>query len=150
MLENLINLVKENAGEAIINNPAIPNEKNDSACETAATSIFNNLKNMAGSGDLSSITSLFQGGGSAALSHPVVNNISSNVVGDLMNKFGLDHGAASNIVSQLIPTVMSKLVHKTNDPNDNSFDLQGILSSLTGGSGAGGGIFGAVKGLFGN
>ena len=27
MLESLMNLVKEHAGEAIVNNPAIPNEK---------------------------------------------------------------------------------------------------------------------------
>jgi hypothetical protein len=148
MLENLIQLVKENAGAAIINNPAIPNEHNDAACETAATSIFDNLKGIIGNGGLESITSLFQSGGNAA-SHPVVKDISSNVAGDLMKKFGLDKGTAGNIVSQLLPTVMSKLVHKTNDPSDNSFNLQNIIGSLTGGQGAGG-ILNSIKGLFGN
>jgi len=65
-----------------------------------------------------------------------------------MHKFGFDGSTAGNIVAQLIPTVMSKLAGKTNDPNDNSFSMGGILESLAGGSG--GGIMGMIKGLFGS
>jgi hypothetical protein len=153
MLENLIKLVKEQAGEAIINNPAIPNEHNDAACETTAGSIIDSLKGLTGSGDLSGIISLFQGGGSSGNSN-VVSNITSNVAGDLMKRFGLDTGAASGIVQSLIPDVLNKLVSKTNDPEDKSFDLQDILGTLTGGQpdgnqGSGGGILNAIKGLFG-
>jgi len=46
MLENLIDLVKQNAGSAIINNPAIPNEQNDAAINAAGSSIMDGLKNM--------------------------------------------------------------------------------------------------------
>lgn len=150
MLEQLLQLVKENAGEAIINNPAIPNEKNDAAMETAAGSILDNLKGIAGGGNLDSIMNLFQGGGDVA-SNPVMSNITSGVAGDLMKKFGLDKGAAAGIVQQLLPTVMNQLVHKTNDPNDKSIDIQGILGALTGGKkGRNKGIFNVIKGLFGN
>jgi hypothetical protein len=45
MFENLINLVRQNAGDAVINNPAIPNEKNEEAVETASGSIISTLKN---------------------------------------------------------------------------------------------------------
>jgi hypothetical protein len=41
-----------------------------------------------------------------------MNNLSSNVDGDLMKKFGLDKDAASSIVAMLLPIVMSKLVKK--------------------------------------
>ncbi len=145
MLENLIQLVRENAGEAIINNSAIPNEKNEAAVETAASSIFDQLKGQLNQGGLESITNLFQGGGSTEL----INNISSGAAGDLMKKFGLDSNAAGGIVEKLIPVVMDKFVKKTNDPNDSSFDLQGIIGSLTGG-GQAGGILNTIKGLFGN
>lgn len=145
MLENLIQLVRENAGEAIINNSAIPNEKNEAAVETAASSIFDQLKGQLNQGGLESITNLFQGGGSTEL----INNISSGTAGDLMKKFGLDSNAAGGIVEKLIPVVMDKFVKKTNDPNDSSFDLQGIIGSLTGG-GQAGGILNTIKGLFGN
>lgn len=144
MLENLIQLVRENAGEAIINNSAIPNEKNEAAVETAASSIFDQLKGQLNQGGLESITNLFQGGGSTEL----INNISSGTAGDLMKKFGLDSNAAGGIVEKLIPVVMDKFVKKTNDPNDSSFDLQGIIGSLTGG-GQAGGILNTIKGLFG-
>jgi hypothetical protein len=143
MLENLIQLIKENAGDAIINNPAIPNEHNDAAVETTATSIVDSLKEKLGSGGLDSITSLFQGGESAG----VINSISSSAAGNLMSKFGIDSAAASGIVQKLIPTVMNQFVSKTNDPNDSSFNLQDIISNL--GGGGSGGILGSIKGLFG-
>ena len=44
MFDQLLKLVKENAGEAIINNPAIPNQQNDAAINTAATGIMDQLK----------------------------------------------------------------------------------------------------------
>ena len=40
MFDNLLKLVKENAGDAIIKNPVIPNEKNDEAIHATTTSIF--------------------------------------------------------------------------------------------------------------
>lgn len=145
MFEQLLQLVKENAGDAIINNPAIPNEHNDAAIETAAGSLFDNLKGAAAGGNLDGIMNLFNQGGDVS-NNPLVNNLSSGVAGDLMKKFGLDSGAAGNIVQSLLPVVMNKLVNKTNDPGDSSFDLQGIIGSLTGGSG---GIGNMIKGIFG-
>jgi len=147
MYEELLNLVKEHAGTAVINNPAVPNEKNDAVCETATNSIIGILKEMAGSGGIDNITGLFQSGTNAA-SHPAVSNISSGVVGDLMKKFGFDGSTAENIVAQLIPTVMNKFASKTNDPNDNSFTMSGILESLAAGGGSS--IFNMVKGFFGS
>ncbi|MCK9613535.1 MAG: hypothetical protein PHR81_05125 [Bacteroidales bacterium] len=147
MLDNLLNLVKENAGEAIINNPAIPNKKNDIVCKAATKSLMNKLQGVAKNDGLDSIKNLFQQGADAE-SNPVVNNISTGVAGDLMKKFKLDGNVAGTLVKSLIPVVMGQLINKTNDPNDNSFDLQDILGSLTGG-GNSGGILGKLKGMFG-
>lgn len=81
----------------------------------------------------------------------------------MIRKFGLDHGKASEIAGGLIPTVLSKFIHKTNDPTDKSFDLQSILTNLTGGAGLNdilgkngtnngnkeeGGIVDKIKGMF--
>ncbi|MFH1119970.1 MAG: DUF937 domain-containing protein [Bacteroidota bacterium] len=147
MFDQLLKLVQENAGEAIVKNPAIPNEQNDEAIETAAGSLFNNLKSQAGSGGIDSILDIFKGGGQAS-SNPMVNDLSSGVAGDLMKKFGLDSGAAGNIVKQIIPVVMDKLKGKTNDPNDSSIDLEGVIGSLTGKGG--GDILGKIKVIFGS
>jgi hypothetical protein len=62
-----------------------------------------------------------------------------------MKKFGLDNAAAASIVNQLIPAVMDKLKNKTNDPNDNSINLDQIVGALSGKKG--GGLLGSLAGM---
>ena len=133
MLDNLLNLVRENAGSSIINNPAIPNDRNDEAIATAGSSIAGGLQNMLGGGGLKDVLKLFGGQNGDMNNNPVVQNVSGNVIQDLMKKFNLDQGAASNIAGGLVPGVLQNLVSKTNDANDSSFDIQGIFNSLSGG-----------------
>jgi uncharacterized protein YidB (DUF937 family) len=145
MFDNLLNLVKEHAGDAIVNNPAIPNEKNDEAIQSTTSTIVDTLKAKLASGNLNSIMDMFKGGGSAVNASSIGSEVHANVVTDLMKKFGIDNAQASGIASKIIPTVMEKFVNKTNDPNDKSFDVSSILSSLGGNAG---GIGGMLKGLF--
>jgi len=133
MFDQLMNLVKQYSGDAVINNPDVPNEQNDAVMSTASGSIMDTLKGMMSGGGAASVLNLFsQNSNEDVTNHPVTQNVSSNLVTTLMNKFGFDSNKASGIVSSLIPMVMSKLVSKTNDSNDNSFDLQGIFNSLSG------------------
>jgi hypothetical protein len=162
MLENLIDLIKQHAGDAIINNPAIPNSQNEAVVGEAGNSIVNGLKDMISQGKVQDVLSLLQGQGGNVASNPAVQNISSGFIQSLMTKFGLGQGEASGVASNLIPNVIQSLVHKTNDPNDSSFSIEGILSHLTGGQpggvegllgnltqGGGAGIMDKIKGLFG-
>lgn len=132
MLEQLFNLVKENAGEAIINNQAIPNEQNDAAINQATEGIISGLKSQLASGNISEVAQLLGGQNNAATAG-VTNAISSQVSQGMMEKFGLSSNSAGSIVSSLIPVVLSKLISKTNDPNDKSFDLNGIFNHLSNG-----------------
>ncbi|POY37810.1 hypothetical protein C3K47_04555 [Solitalea longa] len=135
MLDNLLNLVKQYAGDAIVQNPDIPNEHNDAAIEAASGSIFNSLQNQVTGGGLSNVLSMFTGGGGSGVGNgsPVTNNAMASVAGSLMEKFGLDSSKAQGIAATLVPQVLSGLVNRTNDPNDSSFNINGIFSSLTGG-----------------
>lgn len=144
MFDNLLSLVKEHAGDAIVNNPAIPNEKNEEAIKTTTNSIVDTLKSQVAGDNLNSLMDMFKGGNANASS--VSSSVQNNVVNDLMKKFGIDNVQASGIAQKLIPTVMEKFVSKTNDPNDKSFDLNSIVSSL-GGEGANG-ILGKITNLF--
>ena len=149
MLENLINLIEEHAGSAVINNPAVPNEQNNAVISEAGNSIVGTLKNMVSQGNISDVMNLFHNSGNVS-SNPATQNITGNFVQSLMDKFGLNQNAASGVANNLIPNVLQSLVHKTNDPNDSSFNLQGIISQLTSGQGAaGGGILDKIKGMFG-
>lgn len=141
MLENLLDLIKQNAGSAIINNPAIPNEHNDAAISEAGSSIVDGLKKMIASGNTQDVVNLFNHQGGDIGNTPAAQQLSGGLIQNLMDKFGIGQGAASGIASNLIPQVLQQLVHKTNDPNDNSFDIKSIVSHLAGGSqgqGAGG------------
>lgn len=163
MLDQLKSLVQEYAGDAITTNPAIPNEKNDEAVGLASNSILDGLKNAISTGGVGEITNIFNGDERQVANAAVTQNIKGNFVEKLVSKLGLDHGKAGQIASSLIPMVMAKFVHKTNDPNDKSFDLPGILAGLGGGNmgdmlgkltggnstgNEGGGLMDKVKGLF--
>ena len=132
MFDQLMNLVKQNSGDAIINNPAIPNEQNEEVMSAASGSIMDTLKGMMSGGGAANVLNLFNQNNNDVSNHPVTQNVSNNLVTTLMNKFGLDSNKAGGIAGSLIPMVMSKLVNKTNDSNDNSFDIQGIFNSLSG------------------
>ena len=134
MFEQLLQLVKQNAGESIINNPAVPNEQNEEVINTASTSIMDTLKGLMNGGQSSNLLNLFnnQNSNNDVTNHPVTQNVSTNLISTLMSKFGMDSNKAGGIASTLIPLVMNNLVSKTNDSNDNSFNLQGIIGSLTG------------------
>lgn len=139
MLENLFNLIKEQGAEPVINNPVIPNEQNNEVLAEATHSVASGLQSEIAGGGLQNIISMFTGGGqqgsggaSGLLSNPIVQNIISSFVGKLMNNHNVPSSEANNIAGNLIPNVLSNLISKTKDPNDNSFDIAGILGSLTG------------------
>jgi len=162
MLENLINLVRENAGDSIINNPEVPNEQNDAVIEAAGQSVQGSMQNMIMQGKLQDLLSLFHNGPENAAANTSTQNISTDLVQNLTEKFGFNQATSSGIASSLIPGLLQKLVSKTNDPSDNSFSLEGIIGHLTSGEGLsnllGGltsiksteGIMDKVKSLFGN
>jgi hypothetical protein len=133
MLEQLFNLVKEQAGSSIIDNPDIPNERNDEAVADVTANISGGLQQALAGGQFNDVLSLLGGKGGDLQNNPLANQLSGNAIESLMNKFNLNQGQAGSIVSNLLPGVLQKFISKTNDPGDNSFDLQGIFSSLTGG-----------------
>lgn len=137
MLEQLLDLVKEHAQEAVVNNPDVPNEHNDAVIGAATSSIASGLQQELANGNTEGVLGLLGGTQSATADNPVVSNISNNLVGTLLEKFNLDKGTATQLATSLIPTVLGSLAHKTNDPNNSSFSLDGILNSLTGGSAQG-------------
>ncbi|MBX9784379.1 MAG: hypothetical protein K2X48_13900 [Chitinophagaceae bacterium] len=146
MLEQLFNLVKEQASEPVINNPVIPNEHNDAVVADATDTVFSGIQNAAAGGGLQNILQLFKGGGqgnsggiAGLLSNPIVGSLISQFAGKLTGKYNVNSGQASGIAQQLIPSVLSNLVQRTNDPGNSSFDLNGILGSLAGGGGTNGG-----------
>lgn len=137
MLDNLLNLVKQSAGDAIANNPAIPNGKNEEVIAEASNSITGGLQRLLSGGGLKDVLKLFSGQDGEVENSNVTRQISGGLIQNLMDKFGLDNQSAGNVASSVVPGVLSNLVQKTNDSNDNSFDIQSLFNSLSGGKTAG-------------
>ena len=133
MIENLNNLVQQNAGAVIINNAAIPNERNDEAVHEASTAIEESIKTSLAGGDVKEVANLFNSTGETVASNPVTQKATGNLIDRLQSRFGLDVQQSANIANNLIPTVLKRLVQKTADPNDKSFDLQKIFDEVSGG-----------------
>jgi hypothetical protein len=143
MLENLFNLVKQQGFESVINNPVVPNEQNNEVLASATGSVAEGLQSALAGGGLQNVLAMFGGGGNNAsglLNNPIVANIITGFTSKLTNNHGIAGDQAGGIAQSLIPGVLSNLINKTNDPNDNSFDLNGIIGSLTGGGGNTGGF----------
>jgi uncharacterized membrane protein YeaQ/YmgE (transglycosylase-associated protein family) len=155
MLENLFNLIKEHGSDDVINNPVIPNEQNSAVLASATHSVAEEFQGVLAGGGLQNIMSLFGGGGnnagggiSSLLNNPIVGSIISNFTNKLTNQHGIAPNQASGIAGSLIPNVISSLINRTNDSNDSSFNINGIIGSLTGNSSNAGGGF-DLQGLIG-
>jgi hypothetical protein len=137
MVENLNSLVKENADAAIINNSAIPNERNEEAVQEASSAIEESLKTSLASGNVKEVATLFNGSGENVTASPVTQQATGNFIDRLQSRFGLNVQQSANIANNLIPTVLKRLVQKAGDPADKSFDLQKIFNEVSGGKTAG-------------
>ncbi|MFN8250463.1 MAG: hypothetical protein U0V75_01180 [Ferruginibacter sp.] len=137
MLDNLFDMIKGVAGDAVINNPDVPNEHNDAVVAEATNTVAGGLQNLVAGGGLESVLSLFGGGGQQGQQNlngnPVVSMMIGHFAKKLMGNFGLNSNQASGVAQNLIPSVISNLVNKTNDPSNSSFTLDNLLNSLTGG-----------------
>ena len=133
MVENLNSLVKQNADATVLNNNAIPNDRNEEVAQEASVAIEESLKTSLSGGNVKEVANLFNSSGENITANPVTTGATSNFVDRLQSRFGLNVQQAANVANNLIPTVLKKLVQKTADPADKSFDLQKIFNEVSGG-----------------
>lgn len=137
MLEVLQGLIQQAGQGAVVQNPEVPNEHNEGVMSEVMQGLMGGLSNQANSqGGLGSLIGLLGGGagnGGNLMSNPIVGSIAQSVIGNLMEKFGLSNSAAAGVVGSMLPSVLGGLINKTNDPNDDSIDMGGLMGSITGG-----------------
>lgn len=136
MLDQLINLVKENAQDSIVNNQAVPNQYNDAAIGEAGNVIKDVLGAAVQNGNLQDVMGIF-GNSSSLENNPLVSNIITQLTQNLATKFGINAATAQSIAASVIPMVLSQFAQKTNDTAKNGFDINDIMGSLSGGKAQG-------------
>ena len=135
MFEQLTQLVQQYGGDAVVNNTAVPNEHNEAVIGEASSSIFAGLQKIASEGGAEQLAGLFNGTSSIDSSNPVVQQLTQQLSGSLGEKFGLSSSDSSGVASSMVPQVLNSLVNKAKDPNDSSFNISDIISSISGNSG---------------
>jgi hypothetical protein len=142
MLDQLLNLIQQQGQQAVVENPAIPNEYNDQVLGEAGNSIMSGLQQALAGGGLTQVMNMFSQGGSqngvgSLLNNPMVQGIIQQFTGKLTNQFSVSPDQASQVSQNLIPQVLSNFAGKVTDPNDQSVDINGVMQSLLGGNASG-------------
>ncbi len=158
MLEQIAALVKKFGQDTVVNNPDISNEVNNDVLAEATQTISGGMQNMLAGGGLQDIISMFTGGGNnqsggqksgigGMLKNPVVMMMVGHFVSKLIGKYKMSPEKANNISNALIPNVLNDLVTRTKDnsPENDSFDLNDLIGSLTGGNAATSGSVGGFN-----
>lgn len=131
MLDKIIDLIRNNADDAVVRNPSVPNEKNEEVIRQGSNSIIETLKNALASGRLNDVLGYFKTGNAG--NSQIVNEATDNYSRDLQTRVGLNEREARDVATKVIPPAMGQLANRTNDPSDNSFNIQDIFNQLSGG-----------------
>ncbi len=137
MFDQLIQLIKENAGAVIDNDPNIPADKKQEVVGISKEAIVSGLQGMLAKGDIKDVLKVFSGNSGQITSSPVTSQINHTLEENLSQRLGLSSSQASGLASSIIPMILGKLVSKTNDPSDNSFNIQDIFNQLSNGKTSG-------------
>jgi hypothetical protein len=131
MFEKLFLLVKNNAGTAVIDNPAIPEKYHEAVINDASSSIIEVLKGQLETGKMKDLVSFFQFSGRS--NKPLVASIVNKFAGKLNKFYGVEPVAALQTANALIRPVMDELVKESKNEKNKDFGLSNLLSKLTGG-----------------
>lgn len=129
-----MNLIRQQAGDAVTNNPAIPNHQNEDAMQAISSGILGGLQQQAQGGNLGSLLSMVTGQGSDAnvSASPVTQGVQQNVQQSLMERLGISPQVAMSIATVVVPMVLNKFMNKARDTNDPSVNGNDILGHATG------------------
>ena len=130
MFEKLFMLVKNNAGTAVIDNPAIPAKYHEAVINEASSSIIEVLKNQLETGRIKDLIKFFQFSG--IYNNSLVSSIINKFANKLNNFYGIEPGSAMLTANSLITPVMAELVKESKDAKNKDFGLSNFISKLSG------------------
>jgi len=130
MFEKLFLLVKNNAGTAVMNNPAIPEKYRDAVLNDASSSIIEVLQKQTEGNKLKDFIKYFQFTG--VFNNPLITSAVKRFANKLNNFYGIEPADALSIANSLIPPVMQEMIRESKSGETKDFALGSIISKLTG------------------
>jgi hypothetical protein len=130
MFEKLFQIVKNNAGTAVIDNPAIPVKYHEAVINDASSSVIEVLKGQMETGRIKDLVKYFQFPG--IYNNSIVSSMVNKFANKLNNFYGIEPASALEVANALIPQVMEELVMQTKNEKNKEFSLGNLLSKLNG------------------
>ena len=129
MFEKLFQLVKNNAGKAVIENPEIAAKDREAVITEASSAIIDVLKSKIETGKMKDLVTFFQLSG--IYNNPIVNSMVNKFANRLNKYYNIAPNTAYTISEELIPAVMVQLVQQSRNETK-EFGLGKMFSTLTG------------------
>jgi len=132
MIQQIINSVKGELSQKLVNDYGLSEDKVDDALSLAEKNIIETIKEEVGRGNLNGLFSILQEKDQVA-SNPIVIHIIRKYAGDLGAKLGLDPTLASSIANFAIPFILRKFQDIS---KEKGFDIGGLMSMISGSEGS--------------
>ena len=130
MFENLFQLVKNNAGTAVIGNPEIPVKYHEAILHEASSCIIDVLKGQMESGKLRDLVKYFQY--PEIYKNPLVTSVVNKFATRLNKYYGIDPISSLKIANSLMKPTMLDLIRQTRNEQNKEFALSSFLSRING------------------
>lgn len=130
MFEKLFQLVKNNAGTALTENPEIPAKYYEAILNEASSSIIEVLKGQMESGRLRDLVKYFQY--PEIYKNPLVTSVVNKFATKLNKYYGIDPASSLKIANALMKPAMLELIRQTKNEQNKEFALSSFLSKING------------------
>lgn len=132
MFEQLMDFVRQQTQESVVQNPEVPNEHNEAVMQEAASSVQTGIQQIYQQQGASGVKQLFQSAEEGRTDAPQVQHLNSNFADNITSKLGIPKGAAMGIAMAVIPMLLRNMM-KRGGNQSGGFDLGSILGSVLGG-----------------
>ncbi|MBX9850731.1 MAG: hypothetical protein K2X86_03125 [Cytophagaceae bacterium] len=125
MFDQLINMGRQELGQPLKQQANLNDDQLDQTFNVAQNSFMNGVKDQALSGNLSQLTSLFNGNmnNSSMLNQSVM----SNMIPQLTNQLGVSQDKAGSIAGMLVPFLIAKFASNETGTANNGNDLMNMM-----------------------
>lgn len=133
MFEQLMDFVRQQTQESVVQNPEVPNEHNEAVMQEAASSVHTGIQQIYQQQGASGVKQLFQSAEEGRTDAPQVQHLNNNFADNITNRLGIPKGAAMGMAMAIIPMLLRNMMHKgSGSSGGGGFDLGSILGSVLG------------------
>lgn len=146
MIDNIMNMVKDQIGGDLMEKFGLDSSQKDEAINITKETITDKISGAATGGGMSGIMNLFSSNDNDEEGNSMLSDLTSSLSSNFSSKLGVDADKSGGISSM----IMEKVTALFGDKLGGSFDIGDLMGMIGGGKSGGiGGMLGKLGGLFG-